>query len=88
MALLDADVVVDRLNRQMTGWANYFCLGPVSRAYSALDLHARQRLRRWLCIKHKVKGRGTSRYPDEYLYETLGLVRLAPRTHNLPWAKA
>lgn len=33
-------------------------------------------------------GRGTARYPDEYLYGVLGLVRLAQRTHNLPWAKA
>ena len=26
--------------------------------------------------KHKVQGVGTSRFPDEYLYEELGLVRL------------
>jgi len=37
----------------MIGWANYFCLGPVSQAYSAVDFHARRRLRRWLCDKHK-----------------------------------
>jgi hypothetical protein len=27
----DAAEVVMQLNRMMTGWANYFCLGPVSR---------------------------------------------------------
>jgi len=88
MAMLDAAEIVDRLNRKLTGWANYFCLGPVSPAYHAIDTHVRQRLRRWLCKKHKVAGKGTTRFPDHVLHEDLGLVRLAPRTHNLPWAKA
>ncbi len=80
--------VVKQLNRMMIGWSNYFQLGPVSEAYRAVDAHARKRLRQWLCGKHKAAGRGTSRYPDEYLYGTLGLARLAPRTRNFPWAKA
>ena len=29
------------LNRKLLGWSNYFCLGPVSRAYRAVDSHAR-----------------------------------------------
>jgi group II intron reverse transcriptase/maturase len=78
---------VERLNRLMRGWANYFCLGPVSKAYKAVDAHANFRLREWLRNKHKVKGRGTAQYPDEHLYQTLGLTRLAPRTRDLPWAK-
>ncbi len=53
-----------------------------------MDAHARHRLRQWLCHKHKRRGRGALRYPDEYLYDTLGLVCLPHRTHNLPWAKA
>ena len=44
---------MEKLNRILIGWANYFCLGPVSKAYSAVDMHARRRLRRWLCDKHK-----------------------------------
>ena len=86
--LLDAEEIVGRLNRKLTGWANYFCLGPVSPAYQQLDTHVQARLRRWLCKKHKVASTGYSRFPDQFLYEKLGLVRLAPRTHNLPWAKA
>ena len=78
---------VDRLNRLLVGWANYFSLGPVSPAYVAVDRHATERLRRWLCRKHKVQGRGTARFPDAYLYEELGLVKLSVRTHGLPWAK-
>jgi len=88
MTLLEADLLVGRLNRLLVGWGNYFCLGPVSKAYRAVDAHTCKRLRWWLCNKHKRKGQGTKRYPDEYLYEQLGLVRLPMRTHNLPWAKA
>lgn len=76
------------LNKKLGGWANYFCLGPVSKAYRSVDAHARRRLRQWLCNKHKVPGKGISLFPDEFLYETLGLARLTERTHNFPWAKA
>ena len=37
------------------------------------------RLRRWLCDKHKVANSGLTRYPDEYLHGTLGLVGLCTR---------
>lgn len=84
----DAHALVSELNRTLRGWANYFCLGPVSKAYRAVDTHVTKRLRQWLCGKHKAAGRGTARYPDEYLYETLGLIRLPSLTRNLPWANA
>lgn len=84
----DDAYVVERLNRKLTGWANYFRLGPVSKAYRAIDTHTKYRLRRWLCSKHKARRAARSCYPDEYLYETLGLVRLPTLTQRLPWAKA
>jgi hypothetical protein len=56
--LLDAQLQVAELNRALTGWANYFCLGPVGKAYRAIDAHAVERLRRWLCKKDKTPGRG------------------------------
>jgi RNA-directed DNA polymerase len=83
-----ADRLVKRLNAKLIGWANYFRLGPVSPAYRAVDAHAKRRLRKWLCKKHRVQGQGYNRYPDQYLYETLRLVRLPGLTRNLPWAKA
>jgi len=81
-----AEALVARLNREIIGWANYFCLGPVSKAYRAVDQHTRRRLRQWLCAKHKLPGPGTARYPDDLLHEEFGLVRLAPRTASFPWA--
>ena len=86
--MLEAEVVVQRLNRLLLGWSNYFCLGPVSKAYVAMDAHTRHRRRQWLRAKHKIEGQGTSRYPNEYLDDVLGLVRLSERTRDFPWAKA
>ena len=88
MAGLEAEVIVRRLNQKLEGWANYFRLAEVSPAYQAIDRYAIQRLRRWLCKKHKVQGMGVSQYPDQYLRDELGLIHLSVRTRNLPWAKA
>jgi group II intron reverse transcriptase/maturase len=85
---LDKETMVGRLNRKLRGWANYFKLGPVSPAYRHVDRYVKNRLRRWLCKKHKGPGRGIARYPDTYLYDELGLVQLSVQTRNLPWAKA
>jgi hypothetical protein len=79
-------MVVAKLNRTMIGWANYFCLGPVSKAYRAVEQHARERLRQWLCAKHKVWGLGTKRFPDTSLHQLLGLFCLTKRTSNVPRA--
>ena len=86
--LIDTGEQVARINRRLRGWSNYFCLGPVSKAYHAVDRHTASRLRQWLRRKHKVQGRGTARYPDEYLYQKLKLYRLQEQTRNFAWAKA
>jgi RNA-directed DNA polymerase len=86
--LLSVEKLVAHLNRMLVGWANYFCLGPVSPAYRAIDQHVRRRLRQWLCAKHKVPGPGEARYPDQYLYQTLRVAKLASRTQAISRAKA
>ena len=86
--LLDSETVVRRLNRVMTGWANYFQLGQVSPAYKAVDEHAIRRLRQWLCRKHKVRAGKYVRFPDKRLPDDLGLTRLVSRTARFPWANA
>ena len=85
--LLDHQTVVTKLNRMMNGWANYFCLGPVSKAYRAVDRHARKRLRQWLCAKHKVSWPATGKFSEACMHDTFGLVRLTGRTHSFSWAK-
>ena len=82
------ETLVQDLNLKLKGWANYFCLGAVSKAYKAVDSPARFRLRQWLRRKHKKKGASSKAFSDEYLYERLRLVRLGKLTKNYPWAKA
>jgi len=77
--LLDHMTMVRKLNQMMNGWANYFCLGSASKAYRAIEQHARKRLRQWLCTKHKVAWPGFRRFPPESLPTTFGLVRLSQR---------
>ena len=86
--LITPQEMVRRLNRILSGWANYYHLGQVRPAYTAIDEHATKRLRQWLCRKHKVRSGQYVRYPNERLWEDYGLIRLAPRTKSLPWAKA
>ena len=81
-----AEETVERINRKLAGWGNYFNLGPVSKAYRAIDNHTATRLRRWLCSKHKVGSTRTTRFPYEYLYKTLRLIKLQPTAHSLPRA--
>jgi group II intron reverse transcriptase/maturase len=85
---LSAEDVVKRLNSMLVGWANYYSLGPVYKAYRAIDRYTPLRLRRWLCSKHNISSTGARRFPYEYLYATLGLVKLQSAARSLPSAKA
>ena len=84
----DSKTTVARLNRMMIGWANYFCLGPVSKAYSAVDTHARRRLRRWLCDKHNEPRPAYKRFPEASLHSVYGLVQLPHRTAQVALGRA
>lgn len=82
----DVRDVVDRLNRKLHGWSNYFRVGTVVTAYETVMGHARRRLRRWLCEKHKARRGGYARFGNDALHGEYGLVLLPRCTHGVTCA--
>jgi RNA-directed DNA polymerase len=81
------DDVVAEVNRRLTGWANYFSVGTLGQVYRALDAYTCMLLRKFLVRRHKVPGRGTRRFSDQWLRAQLGLKQLyARRQVALPHA--
>jgi len=65
-----------RLNRLLTGWANYFSYGSRSRIYCRTDRYVEDRVRRFLRKRHKITGQGTRRFAHDVIYGERGVVCL------------
>ena len=70
---LEAKEVVGRLNRSLVGWANYFCLGPVSKAIRRLT-HTRTATAASVVVQKHKCGAGDHALPRRVLPRALGLV--------------
>lgn len=75
--------VRDRLNRLLRGWSAYFGYGSRLPAYRAVDNHVYERVRNFLTRRHKVAGRGSHRFSDDYVFGEGGVLRLR-RVHIGP----
>lgn len=62
-----------RLNRLISGWAEYFSFGNIARAYQAVRWHIGRRVRRLLSRRHKLP-RGTGHFGLKEVYGKLGVI--------------
>ena len=77
------------MNRTLRGWANYFNVGTVTKAYRALDNYAAVRVP--AVVAHQAQGQATQgRDLSTLAISTgiFGLVRLGRLGHDVPWVKA
>lgn len=79
-----------RLNRLLSGWAEYFSFGFTGQADDAIGWHVKERVRRFLCRRHKLRVSGTGRFGFAEVHGEVGVVdihqtRLRRRpAHALP----
>ncbi len=72
---------VARLNRLLRGWANYFRLGYVTRAWQVVQQHACRRFRWWIRRKLGLRG-GVQGYPGPPAVQPVRSGQRAP--HGSP----
>ncbi len=63
-----------RLNRLLSGWAQYFSFGFTGQADDAIGWHLRERARRFLCRRHKLRVSGTGRFGYAEIHGKMGVV--------------
>jgi RNA-directed DNA polymerase len=68
-----------RLNRLLSGWAQYFSFGYTGQADNAVGQHVTERVRRFLCRRHKLRVSGTSRFGYTEVHGERGVVDI-PQT--------
>lgn len=68
--------LADRLNRLLSGWAEYFSFGYTGEADNAVSRHVLERVRRFLCRRHKLRVSGTSRFGYFEVYGKMGVVEI------------
>lgn len=76
MGNLEASYIVKKINEVVRGWANYFCVGSVTKAYKIISRYVISRFRHWLGRKHKWKTKKYKEFNDKELYKKYGLIDL------------
>jgi group II intron reverse transcriptase/maturase len=81
---LPKEVVIQKLNEAVRGWAGYFYYGNCSQNLSMVKRFLEERVRIYLRRKQAKKNRGYRQYPNQHLYANLHLYKI-PTT--APWTQ-
>jgi len=76
--------IIKELNPVLRGWANYFKIANSSKKFGKIRLYAAKKVRKFMRRRRGKSGYGYKKYPDDYLYNRLGLYR----DYRLSWTKA
>jgi len=68
--------VIDRVNRYVAGWVNYFHVHNSTRVFARQRFFLEQRLRKYLQKRRQIRGFGYRRWPTAKLYRELGLYAI------------
>ena len=68
--------VLDRVNRYVRGWVNYFHLHNSTQAFQRQRFFLEQRMRKYLQKRRQIKGFGYRRWPAARLYKEFGLCAI------------
>jgi len=70
------DEVLQRVNRYVRGWVNYFHLHNSTRVFCRQRFFLEQRMRKYLQGRRQIKGFGFRRWPSAKLYKEFGLYAI------------
>lgn len=68
--------VIDKVNRYVAGWVNYFHVHNSTRVFARQRFFLEQRLRKYLQKRRQIRGFGYRRWPTAKLYRELGLYAI------------
>ena len=68
--------VMERVNRYVRGWVNYFHLHNSTRVFTRQRFFLEQRMRKYLRGRRQIKGFGLRSWPASRLYQEFGLVAI------------
>ena len=78
-APIQPEEFVAQINEIVRGWAEYHRHTNASKSFHTAQRFINRRVRSYLMKRGKRRGRGYRQYPDDYLYQKLGLVDLTAR---------
>ncbi len=78
-----AEQITRELKPVIRGWVNYFRFANSSGKFGDIRFYTAQRIRKFMCRRRQKSGYGYKQYPDNYLYQKLGLYN----DYRVCWAK-